>query len=233
MVAAVLVTGLVRFTPPLAYQHHETKVGSQSQITLGDGTQLTLDSDTSLRVRYSPWRRHILLDRGQAQFRTGHESHRPFIVSVDGGQVRALGTLFQVRATTPVTTVTLLSGALRVDPPPELARRHGAAMVRPGEQLQFNRTRNEWAQGEADIEAATGWLDGYIVARDWRLDAFVAEMNRHVVSPKLRVGDASVASMTINGGFRPEDVEATLQVLERSHPLRFERSGDEVVVRHR
>ncbi len=233
MVGAVLVTGLVRLAPLLAYQHHETGVGGQRQVTLGDGTHLTLDSDTSLRVRYSPWRRRVILDRGQAQFRTGSDPHRPFVVSVDGSQVRAIGTTFQVRATTPVTTVTLLEGALMVDPPPELARRHAATMVLPGEQVQFNRNRQEWTKGEADIEAATGWLDGYIVAWDWRLDTFVAEMNRHLVSPKLRVGDASIADMTINGGFRPEDVDVALQVLERSHPLRFERIGNEIVVRRR
>src|SRR5882762_11017430 len=49
-----------------ASPHYETRVGEQRDVLLPDGSRVTLNTNTSLTVRYSKARRYIELQRGEA-----------------------------------------------------------------------------------------------------------------------------------------------------------------------
>ena len=74
---------------------------------------LELNSDSRALVDYSGQFRVIRLERGEAYFEVAKNRVRPFIVSVNGAEVRVLGTHFNIMAYNDEATVktSLLEGA--------------------------------------------------------------------------------------------------------------------------
>jgi transmembrane sensor len=98
---------------------YTTGVGEQRVVRLDDGTRLSLNSGTHVRITYSDLERRVELARGEAYFEVAHNPERPFIVIAGNHQVIAIGTTFVVRYETAQTAVTLLEGRVAVAPVPE------------------------------------------------------------------------------------------------------------------
>lgn len=90
--AAVLAVTLIpRATP------YESALGQVRTVTLEDGSVITLNTDTEIRVRFDDDRRTVELDRGEALFDVAKDRARPFTVGADGTSVMAVGTSFIVK----------------------------------------------------------------------------------------------------------------------------------------
>ena len=77
--------------------HFETDIGQQASYQLSDGTRITLNTNSELKVDYSQDRRRIYLLRGEAHFDVAKNPQRPFVVYAGEGMVWAVGTAFNVR----------------------------------------------------------------------------------------------------------------------------------------
>ncbi|MGE5501698.1 MAG: FecR family protein, partial [Ignavibacteriales bacterium] len=95
---------------------YATHVGEQRTVRLEDGSVLALNTDTKVVVHYTKARRDLRLVRGEAQFDVAKNRARPFIVTAEGEQVRAVGTSFVVRDEGHAVSVTLLEGKVTVTP---------------------------------------------------------------------------------------------------------------------
>lgn len=82
---------------PGATQTYRTDVGGLARILLEDGSAVTLNTATELRVWLTRSRRDVDLIRGEVQFAVAHDKTRPFEVGAGGHTVRAVGTAFDVR----------------------------------------------------------------------------------------------------------------------------------------
>ncbi|PYG96475.1 iron dicitrate transport regulator FecR, partial [Arthrobacter stackebrandtii] len=75
-----------------------TGVGQQRSLRLDDGTQLRLNTDTAVDIRYNGEWRALELLKGEILVQTASDAlSRPFVVHTGQGSVRALGTRFIVR----------------------------------------------------------------------------------------------------------------------------------------
>jgi transmembrane sensor len=114
---------------------YSTGVGEQRSIVLNDGSTIELNSRSRVRVRFSAAERNVDLIEGQALFRVEKNPLRPFIVSVDGTHVRAVGTQFDVYRKVSGTIVTVVEGKVAVfgEPHPRSlasqAQKGGAAVA--------------------------------------------------------------------------------------------------------
>jgi len=98
---------------------YATAVGEQRSIELADGSTVSMNSKSKIRVRYSKTERLVDLLEGQALFHVAKDSTHPFIVSACGTRVQAVGTQFDVYERRVGTTVTVLEGRVAVLPPPQ------------------------------------------------------------------------------------------------------------------
>ena len=76
---------------------YATKVGEQQLVVLDDGTRMTLNTDTRVRVEIGPDLRSVNVQAGEALFEVAKDPRRPFVVHVADSEVVALGTVFSVR----------------------------------------------------------------------------------------------------------------------------------------
>ncbi|WP_370444249.1 FecR domain-containing protein [Candidatus Burkholderia verschuerenii] len=112
-------------------------MGERRTITLADGTELMLDTDSAVDIRYTPSERRIRLVQGAIMIKTGHAdtASRRFFVDTTHGVLEALGTRFSVRQDAANTRLDVFEGAVRVEPADAPQR---AIVLHAGERVRFD-----------------------------------------------------------------------------------------------
>jgi transmembrane sensor len=199
-------------------------------VTLDDGSVVTLNTETKLRVRFRADSRALELIRGEALFDVAHDAQRPFLVSAGDSRVRALGTRFQVRRDNDEQIkVVLLEGRV------EVAREEVGDRLEmaPGEQVSFTKPDRPMTRRAIDPEAALSWTSGRLVFRATPLVEAVAEVNRYAKT-KIRLADDSLSQLRISGTFVTGDSELLARALETDMPVHADfGDGKEIVLRRR
>jgi len=193
-------------------EQFRTVVGEIKTIKLPDGSFVSLDTDTVMRVRETASRRSIALLRGQAFFRVAKDAARPFVVSANGNDVTATGTMFDVRVDPDRFKVTLVEGHVIVGAPGTTNDEQSTAMV-AGWQL------TTWKSGERTLKPVNltseahqlGWMDGRLTFIATPIGEVAAEMNRY--STKKIVVEPPVAGIPIDGVFRTGDVDGFVKLV--------------------
>lgn len=224
-----------RATPWEQRTDYATAVGERRRVTLSDGTELNLNTGSEVRVIFSPRQRRIVLQRGELFVRTGADTgamfgHRAFWVETPHARFEALGTRFGVRQQDDETRLTLTEGRVAIhagDAAPVIAQAGDGYLIRVGT-ASPQRLLDRGFEPDA-------WTDGALVARQMRLDAFIAELARYSDTP-LRC-DPAVASLRVSGVFQlggSDPVGRALEALVRTLPVKLERAtGDTVTVARR
>jgi ferric-dicitrate binding protein FerR (iron transport regulator) len=88
--------------------------GAPKARALDDGSYVTLDPGTRLRVHFSKNRRDVSLERGAAVFEVTYDARRVFMVAIRGGSVESAGTTFRVADNDSRTEVMVYKGAVRI-----------------------------------------------------------------------------------------------------------------------
>ena len=177
-----------------------TRTGEQMQVTLPDGSQVSLGARSKLTVAYAPAERNVRLESGEAFFAVRKDPSRPFRVHVLDGVVTAVGTAFDVRTTNDRVRVAVSEGTVQVSGAgPTLSKRialsltgqgkatPALARLTRGEAISFQ-SRSAGAGSAAERVALTRvdpseparWRDGWLVYRDEPLREVLADVARYV-----------------------------------------------------
>lgn len=182
---------------------YATSVGEERVVQLADGSTVRLDTGSSIKVAFKGSERRVQLEAGRALFTVAHDPSRPFIVQSGDTQVRAVGTVFDVRKTGTTVTVSMVSGLVEItgaDIPSARPQR-----LAGGEQASLSpQGHNMRAINVAD---ATSWTQGRLVFRDTRLEDAVAETNRYLTK-KIVLAPGTPRSVLVSGVFQTGDREA-------------------------
>jgi transmembrane sensor len=197
-----------------------TAKGQQRQITLPDGSRLTLDTDSAVDVAFSSGRRSLTLARGRALFDVQRDPGRPFEVRAGDRQVVALGTRFDVQVDPAGMRVRLFEGRVAVSP----VGGGSAVQLTPGEQFSQKGASARVVAAPVE-EDALAWRQGLVVFEDENLAAAAAELNRYSSSPLL-VRDPQIARMRISGAFKSGDPARFARTVSTIHPVRVRRNSD-------
>jgi transmembrane sensor len=196
-----------------------TATGERKTVTLADGTRLTLNTATAVDVVFTAAERRLILVAGEILVATARDpspAPRPFLVRTGHGQVRPLGTRFNVRRLDENTRVTVFEGAVEVRPDES----GELTVVRAGEQTTFDaRAAHPVRAADAGAEL---WTRGMLLARDMPLAELVAELARHHRGV-LRC-DPAAARLVVSGAFPVADTQASLDLLEKTLPVRIHRA---------
>ena len=181
-----------------------TKIGETCTVNLADGSTVTLNTDTHLRVALRKKSRDIQLLRGEAMFRVAKDKHRPFIVTAGGTQVRAIGTAFNVQLL-PQRPVRILvqEGIVEVsqrDTPAVHRVRAAAGTKADVSDGAAITTRNISA---VQLERDLAWQHGQLEFNNETLATAAEEFARYS-GTRISV-DPAIASRTITGSYAAND----------------------------
>lgn len=210
---ATLIIALV-FTDTLTRLRadYSTARGEITQITLPDGSQAVLNTNTALDVDYVGNERKITLLQGEAWFQVQHDASRPFIVHAQKGQVRAVGTAFSVRADDDRVTVVVTEGTVTVSKPEDV---HQRATV--NEQIVYGSTGAIEAATRVDAAANLSWRDHRVVIVNRPLQEAVAELRRYQQGAVMVLGEA--ANQRVTGVFTLGSIDDGLQGIAAARNL--------------
>ena len=136
---------------------HETNFGEAKTITLLDGSQVTLNSKSTITFNDSDWKenRQLTLD-GEAYFKV--EKGSTFTVNTTNGSVTVLGTQFNVNSTNDFFDVVCYEGKVSVSSGSSEHILHPTQSVRkingnPSESSTTKRLEPTWIDGESTFKS--------------------------------------------------------------------------------
>ena len=205
---------------------YRTATGQRLMVTLTDGSRLTLDTDSRVRIAYSDAERRLVLERGQALFEVAKHQRRPFVVTAGSQSVTAHGTAFDVRLDPGAVRVALVEGLVSV------ASRGGhakpVAMV-PDDVLTASAGGVSLRHVPGIALALSSWSEGRLVFEDTTLRHAVAEMNRYG-TPRIALADTQAGDVRISGSFRTGEIQPFLDALQMGFPVTVARSVDGITI---
>ncbi len=214
------------------WQAYGTPVGTIAPVVLADGSRITLDSNTRIKVAREAGQRLVRLEQGEALFDVAKDPMRPLIVQVADKRVTAVGTEFSVRRDSDDVRVLVKEGRVRV----EGDRRHSggnATELDPGGEASTHAGKIAVARiGLTEVDRALSWREGYLEFKDTPLPEAVAEFNRYRAQ-KIEIDDPRLNSIRIGGRFRCTDTNAFLALLEQGFPVAVTRNANHVGLRRR
>ncbi|HSK39419.1 MAG TPA: FecR domain-containing protein, partial [Arenibaculum sp.] len=225
-VAAAAVLGAAAWPVFDGAEVYRTGMGERRQITLTDGSTVSLDSASRVKVRYTADARRLTLLRGQARFDVAQNAARPFSVDAGDRRVVATGTAFNVEILGRAVNVTLLEGSVVVAP----AKASAASPVPliAGQQLMANLGAVPQVE-PVKIEDATAWQRGKVVLDNVPLEQAALRVNRYS-DRKVVVGDEAAAALTVSGVFQAGDPETFARAMAQYLRLEAEFNDREIVL---
>lgn len=202
----------------LAWEDYSTPVGGKRTSVLADGSSVTLNTDTDLRVRITAASRDLALTRGEAIIKAAHDASRPVRLAVGATMIRTSGAELDVRKHASGQVDVLVSeGRIATETGAgwlslERAARGGGivsagymAAIRPGE-LEVSRLDT------GELARRTAWLRDLLDFQGETLAQAAEEFNRYNTR-KIVIDDPRIAARRVGGVFLDTDPDSFVAAL--------------------
>ena len=215
-------------------ERYATPVGGLASVAMTDGSEVTLNTDSQIRIALTDTERHVELRRGEAFFQVSKDPNRPFVVLAGNKRVVAVGTQFSVRREGDDVEIVVTEGKVRVEdraaPPGFHADGSAEVLLTPGSVALVGESgllvqRKTLPEAEEQLS----WRTGVLMFRDQSLRDVAAEFNRYN-QRKIVIQDPAVASLKIEGNFRATNAEAFVRLVESAFPVRADAQRDKIVL---
>lgn len=201
--------------------------GGEFRYELADGTRVWLNAESELRFpeTFGGGERRVYV-KGEVFFDVAHDEAHPFVVSTGRGDVRVLGTRFNLTdyVGTPLAA-TLVEGRIRFHTPD--GRDYD---VRPSQQLTFDEAGGTVDVQTVDVSVYTAWVDHQFVFRNQSLEDILTTLSRwYDFHPVF--ADDSLRGIRLSGRlYRGDDIRVLLNSYERAAGIRFVIRGENILV---
>jgi len=193
-------------------------------FTLDDGTKIFLNKNSRFVYtnQYDKVDRPVKLE-GEAYFEVYHMPEKPFIVEVDGAQIRVLGTSFNIKTDEYANIrTTLIEGSLRFETPDQ------QVILTPNQQLFYASSSHQIEVSSVDIDKELSWTEGVIRLKNMLfsdlIDDLMKQFNVNIVINNEKLKKSPV-SMT--GAFADDQsLEDILKVISISYPFVWEKKDN-------
>lgn len=204
-----------------------TPIGGRETITLADGSQIELNTNTELRLPQGS--RQATLVKGEAYFQIKHDPSKPFTLDVGDHRIVDLGTKFVVRQKADKLEVALVEGRARVENAATGARAQ-SAVLNPGDVAVATRDDlTVMRKPQAALADTLSWRSGFVVFHHTTLREAADELNRYNAQ-QIVVADDEVAHRIFGGKFRTTDSQRFANVVGTALGLHVTRRGTDIVI---
>ena len=229
-VLAIIVTAVVLFTYQVRYEQYATDFGETRAIVLPDGSQVTLNANSKLRVSKG-WKgaapREVWLE-GEGFFSVRHTVHdAKFIVHTDDINVEVLGTEFNLQNRSTKTTVVLHNGKVQVT---EL-NRPGAppVIMKPGDLVQYDGKTEKISKRVVNSEQYSAWKEGKMVFSNAGFEE-IAKVLEENYGLKVKTRNIDSKQQQFNGVFPANNLQVLVTALEKAYNFKIVVNDKEIII---
>jgi|UniRef100_UPI003FEFD62E putative anti-sigma factor len=189
--------------------------GGEFSLELADGTRVWLNTESKLRypVAFTGEERRVEMD-GEVYFEVAKNREKPFVVTVNGVDIRVLGTSFNVSAYQEDVVTTLVTGKV------QLKKGDEQVVLLPNQQAIWS--DDKFKVKQVDARNYVLWKEGIFYFEDVDLETILDDMARwynvtiFYVNPTLKKMKFSVEIK------RYEDINEILRRIEQTKRVKFE-----------
>ena len=229
--AAVLLLGILAGTGISYYMKKDmpslltasAPLGSVSKIILPDETEVFLNAGSEMQYSFDADAkvRGVFLD-GEAWFKVSKDDRIPFLVQTAFYSVKVLGTEFNVKAYHDDNRIetTLEKGSVHIISSNTL-KLNRVVVLRPGEQLVYNRDKQTIQLGTVNTKLYTSWKDNKLEFIKMELGDLITLLERRY-GVSVKVEDKNILGYHYSGTIKNESILEILDMIQRTLPIRYE-----------
>jgi transmembrane sensor len=224
--AAILLVVVLRpaaqnpVRPPVeTAQLLQTALGEIRTIDLPDGSKVTLDTDSQVRVSFAAEVRRVELVRGRARFEVRADPSRMFVVEAGDRQVSAPEGSFDAALQPNGVCVSAWRGSLDIRDRGATITSAALFRLAPGQSIALPPGQGLPPRSRPAGTDTGQWPAGMLVFHSTPLSDVLAETNRYS-RRRIALGDPSLGELRVTGTFRPLPVDALAASLAAAFDLR-------------
>ncbi|QIL41869.1 DUF4974 domain-containing protein [Pedobacter sp. HDW13] len=202
-----------------------TPLGGKYKITLADGTQVVLNSGSTLTfpIGFNQAERRVSLT-GEAYFEVSKDAEHPFIVSAGRERITVLGTKFNISSypDDDFISTALLEGKVNcLD-----VKTNANLILHPGEAALIQ--NNQLSKSAVDVSNMAAWQQGFFAFENEELAVIMKRLSRWY---QLNVDYTSIPEKRIYARIAMQENLATvLDMLSTTSGIKFKIEGRRVTV---
>ncbi|MFL6605203.1 MAG: FecR family protein [Steroidobacteraceae bacterium] len=225
---------------------YSTQLGEHKRVTLSDGSDVDLNSASSISVTFSALARSIELTKGEALFRVTHQSTRPFRVKSGRSLIEDVGTAFDVYKKRHSVLVLVVDGRIKIYRKAPTASHVGPNADRAnsataggntlppefhrGQQIELPEDSNGSLQvlsnvSNAGLSRLTAWREGRLEYQGEPLAQAVEDFGRYHTE-RFVLGDKALRKLRVGGSISTDSVDQFLLMLGLEFNIQAARSID-------
>ncbi|MDR8391944.1 FecR domain-containing protein [Aliifodinibius sp. S!AR15-10] len=239
--SGLLVWQYTNETKPDTVQHGDfyvmqdlvTQKGEKARVKFSDGTSVILNAASSLRFpkKFNGPKREVYLD-GEAFFTVAHNSERPFIVHTQGGEVRVLGTEFNVRAWDEDSSmgVAVRQGKVSVEATPSNTGPQQKVILTRGQYSRIIKGEAPSPAQNIDVNKHLLWLNGGMHFDNAPFSQVVRHIERRF-DVQVVVHNKNLFNISFTGEMQNANLEEVLKLISASMEIEYRKEGRKVEFR--
>ncbi len=210
----------------IVYNKLTTPKGGYHHITLSDGSQVWLNSASSITFpAFFSGRERLVKITGEAYFEVAKNKDKPFIVQSGSQSIQVLGTHFNVEAydDDAASITTLLEGSVR------LTKQSSSVMLKPGQAASNLIHASTFKVAEVNVDDAIAWKQGYFKFNKESLTNIMKKLSRWYNVEVIF--EDNVGAKAFWGTYsRTKKLNDLLQDLEQTDDVSFKIDGRRITV---
>lgn len=224
-----------------------TPAGSKTSIVLPDGTEVWLNSFSTLTyttAEFNSGKREVSLV-GEAMFKVKHDSLHPFLVHTKNFDVTDLGTVFNVQAYPEDKhgQASLISGSIEVITKGSHAKKillvpnqriiiqndtkASISIAKPGKITDEPTIKPIVFNPQMSMAPDTAWVVNKLIFTDESFYDLALQMQRRY-NVTISFGNEKAKSYKFTGRFEEENIDDALRELQAIAPFTYKRSNSEI-----
>lgn len=207
-----------------------TTHGQRDTLRLQDGTRVILGAKSTLRypMTFTGASRDVYLT-GEGYFEVVHDTQHPFRVHAAGATAEDVGTAFGVRAYSGDASVQVVVAEGMVALGASNTPLQSATVLTHNQLGSLRNGGTITSVRHVDVDTYLGWLKGRLVFDEMPLSEVAVQLERWY-GVNVRIADTAQASNKLTASFTDEPLADVLSALSPALDVRFERTGNTIVV---
>lgn len=205
------------------------------EITLSDGTEITLNNNSQLWVSatYGQPKREVTL-KGEAYFEVIHNEDKPFIIHTKGVSIKDLGTAFNVRSIPGKKNVQVAvkSGKVSIlqnkNPAIKKTKEMAKVELTPGQYAYVDLETSSISINEFEVENYFSWMNDRLQFNEATLAKASKQLSR-IYNVTFSYAADSLKTLKFSAQFEAESLKRTLAVIALTLSIDYEIKNQHVI----
>jgi ferric-dicitrate binding protein FerR (iron transport regulator) len=201
-------------------------LGATSQFELPDGTHVWLNSGSTLTypMSFTNQSYRVVALNGEGFFKVHKDKRFPFIVKMNGMDIRVTGTTFNARAycDEPDVTVALVEGSVLLGKQMLTNTFEVSSGLHPMEVAVLNKNNHQIMLAQKDdLTKYTAWTEGRTVFDNDPIQIVIEKLEK-LYNIHVMISDKELLQYHFTATFINESLERALKIISLSSPISFQ-----------